>query len=60
MSDEGIIEAIRDFVRIGAYEYDRAKCARHQADEGFAPRDAEYAVLHGEVIEEERGRLLYL
>lgn len=59
MHDAGVIEVIRDFVRIGAYEYDRAKSARHQADEGFAPHDAEDAVLHGDVIEEERGRVLF-
>jgi hypothetical protein len=59
MHDEEIVAAIRESVRIGIYEYDRAKCARHQAEEGFTPDDAEYAVLNGEVIERERGRLLF-
>jgi hypothetical protein len=59
MHEDEAIAAIRDSVRIGIYEYDQAKCAEHQAEEGFAPEDAEYAVLHGEVIERERERLLF-
>jgi hypothetical protein len=59
MYDEDVIASIRDSVRIGIYEYDHAKCARHQAEEGFAPEDAKYAVLHGEVIEHARGRFLF-
>ncbi|MGI8690705.1 MAG: DUF4258 domain-containing protein [Thermomicrobiales bacterium] len=60
MWDEQAIAAIRAAVAIGDYEIHLQHSDEH-ADEGIALPDAEYVMLHGDVIEyrEESGRWLF-